>query len=46
MKFLHTPYAQSHVPDWHDKLQDIEFHSELNYSEDINQHQEKEEWMI
>ena len=24
--FLQTPCAQSHVPDWHDKLQEIEFH--------------------
>lgn len=26
--FLQTPYAQSHVPDSHDKLQEIEIHSE------------------
>ena len=44
--FLQTPYAQFHVPDWHDKLREIEFHSEQSHSEDINQHQEREEWMI
>lgn len=44
--FLQTPYAQSHVPDWHDKLQEIEFHSEESHSEDLNHHQEREEWMI
>lgn len=44
--FLQTPYAQSHVPDWHDKLQEIEFHSEQRHSEDISQYLEREEWMI
>lgn len=36
----------TNVPDWHDKLQEIECHSEQSHSEDINQHQEREEWMI
>ena len=45
--FLQTDYAQQRVPDWHGKLEDLEYYFEEEQIEDFDEPpQPREEWMI
>ena len=45
-EFLQTPYGQSNVPDWFDKLQAIIQHQEPEDEPSAEQERTREEWMI
>ena len=52
-QFLQTPFAQNNVPDWHNKLSDIEHLNDLTGDNDAHetddqdyQHNSQEKWML
>ena len=45
-EFLHTPYGQSNVPDWFDKLQAVNQSQEPEDEPSVEQKTTREEWMI
>ena len=44
---LQSDYAQNYVPDWHDKLEDLQEYSDLHvHTEESTESEQREEWMI
>ena len=45
--FLQSEYAQSYVPDWHDKLEGLQEYSDSDlHTEEYTESEQREEWMI
>ena len=44
---MQSEYAQSHVPDWHDKLEGLQEYSDSDlHTEEYTESEQREEWMI
>ena len=44
---MQSEYAQSHVPDWHDKLEGLQEYSDSDlHTEKYTESEQREEWMI
>ena len=45
--FLQSDHAQNYVPDWHDKLEDLQEYSDSDlHTEESPESEQREEWMI
>ena len=44
---MQSDYAQNYVPDWHDKLEDLQEYSDSDFhTEEATESEQREEWMI